>query len=327
MRIEIETTLKRGIPVVPVLVNGATMPEPDDLPDAIRDLSFHNAAEVDSGRDFHQHMDRLIQSLDRGLGHRRHGKGGGRKAAAWIAAAVVVLTLIGGGAWFYLLGGRHQVEPAAAVAPTVDTAPQADAGSGSSANTPTVAAMKETDKPLAPSSPAEQPSAAAVAVKPEPAAAVPATTPANGAEPATTAPAIATASKTVETPAVSDATPAGPIVTPQPHAPPVVATPAPVAVATAGPDVSTAMTTITAVQDEPFRLCDQPYKLKMLSSLLGAGVSLYPEGVLAMPIEVPEAKPTRVTDTCEVTITDIGSGPAPIVTMQYRPVAANGSTN
>jgi len=67
VRVEIETALQRGIPTIPVLVSGADMPKGDDLPDALKSLSFHNAAEVDSGRDFHAHMDRLIRSMDAAL--------------------------------------------------------------------------------------------------------------------------------------------------------------------------------------------------------------------------------------------------------------------
>jgi hypothetical protein len=67
VRIEVETALQRGIPTIPVLVGGAGMPKADDLPDSLKNLSFHNAAEVDSGRDFHAHMDRLIRSMDAAL--------------------------------------------------------------------------------------------------------------------------------------------------------------------------------------------------------------------------------------------------------------------
>jgi hypothetical protein len=67
VRIEVETALQRGIPTIPVLVGGANMPKADDLPDTLKSLSFHNAAEVDSGRDFHAHMDRLIRSMDAAL--------------------------------------------------------------------------------------------------------------------------------------------------------------------------------------------------------------------------------------------------------------------
>ncbi len=65
VRIEVETALQRNIPVVPVLVGGADMPSPAELPDGLKDLAFRNAAQIDAGRDFHQHMDRLIRSMDR----------------------------------------------------------------------------------------------------------------------------------------------------------------------------------------------------------------------------------------------------------------------
>jgi tetratricopeptide (TPR) repeat protein len=67
VRIEVETALQRGIPTIPVLVGGASMPKADELPDSLKSLAFHNAAEVDSGRDFHSHMERLIRSMDAAL--------------------------------------------------------------------------------------------------------------------------------------------------------------------------------------------------------------------------------------------------------------------
>jgi tetratricopeptide (TPR) repeat protein len=67
VRLEVETALQRGMPTIPVLVGGANMPSADELPDTLKSLSYHNAAEVDSGRDFHAHMDRLIRSMDAAL--------------------------------------------------------------------------------------------------------------------------------------------------------------------------------------------------------------------------------------------------------------------
>src|ERR1043166_7102331 len=64
VRIEVETALQRGIPVIPVLVGGAIMPKPTMLPSGLQELSFRNAAQIDSGRDFHQQMERLIRSMD-----------------------------------------------------------------------------------------------------------------------------------------------------------------------------------------------------------------------------------------------------------------------
>jgi hypothetical protein len=64
VRIEIESALQRGIPVVPVLVANATMPGEDDLPPGLKQLAYRNAAEVRSGRDFRDHAERLIRGLE-----------------------------------------------------------------------------------------------------------------------------------------------------------------------------------------------------------------------------------------------------------------------
>lgn len=68
VRVEVETALKRNIPVVPILVDGATMPDAASLPDSIQALTFRNAAAVDAGVDFHQQMERLTRSLDHIVG-------------------------------------------------------------------------------------------------------------------------------------------------------------------------------------------------------------------------------------------------------------------
>ena len=121
VRIEVETALQRGIPVIPVLVGGATMPQPAELPDSLKNLAYRNAAEVDGGRDFHQHMDRLIRSMDRLLAGKSTSPGrtldtaaprGANAAmralpvprAVLVGLAVVVLAIAGGLA--YLAGTR-----------------------------------------------------------------------------------------------------------------------------------------------------------------------------------------------------------------------------
>ena len=63
VRLEIAAALERGIPVIPLLVGGATMPPDDDLPPEIRELAFRNAAPVRADPDFHRDMDRLIAAL------------------------------------------------------------------------------------------------------------------------------------------------------------------------------------------------------------------------------------------------------------------------
>lgn len=65
VRMEIEAALGRGIHIVPVLIENAEMPGPDDLPETIQAFTFRNAAEVRAGRDFHGHMARLVDALGR----------------------------------------------------------------------------------------------------------------------------------------------------------------------------------------------------------------------------------------------------------------------
>ncbi len=67
VRTEIETALQRDLPILPLLVNGATMPEPAQLPDTLYKLHFCNAAKIDSGRDFRRHMSDLTQAINETL--------------------------------------------------------------------------------------------------------------------------------------------------------------------------------------------------------------------------------------------------------------------
>jgi TIR domain len=64
VRIEIETALSRGIPLIPVLVGKAVMPKVADLPPTLSDLAYINAAEISAGRDFNQHIERLLRSIE-----------------------------------------------------------------------------------------------------------------------------------------------------------------------------------------------------------------------------------------------------------------------
>ncbi|MGE3154457.1 MAG: SUMF1/EgtB/PvdO family nonheme iron enzyme [Nitrospiraceae bacterium] len=63
VRIEIESALKRGIPLIPVLVGGASIPPAERLPKSIEDLAYRNGIAVRPDPDFHRDMDRLIDYL------------------------------------------------------------------------------------------------------------------------------------------------------------------------------------------------------------------------------------------------------------------------
>ena len=62
VRIEIEAALKSDIRVIPVLVDGATMPRTDDLPESLKKLTRRNGIEISHTR-FDSDVDRLTRAL------------------------------------------------------------------------------------------------------------------------------------------------------------------------------------------------------------------------------------------------------------------------
>jgi len=66
LRLELEAALKLGIPVVPVLMGtDVGVPSADALPPSISQLSYLHGVTIDLGTDFHAHVTRLIEKLDR----------------------------------------------------------------------------------------------------------------------------------------------------------------------------------------------------------------------------------------------------------------------
>ena|SRR5688572_27420798 len=63
VRIEIESALERDIHVIPLLVNGASMPSEEELPAGLKQLAFRNAIDIRHDPDFHNDMNRLITAL------------------------------------------------------------------------------------------------------------------------------------------------------------------------------------------------------------------------------------------------------------------------
>ena len=67
VRLETEAALKRDIPVVPVLVHGAHMPRPEQLPDVLTNLAFRNSVELTHARwgsDVQLLIDALLPYVD-----------------------------------------------------------------------------------------------------------------------------------------------------------------------------------------------------------------------------------------------------------------------
>lgn len=65
VRWEIETALHEEISVIPLLIDDATMPTPDELPESLRDFAFKNALRIRSGRDIDQDLRMLVKAIER----------------------------------------------------------------------------------------------------------------------------------------------------------------------------------------------------------------------------------------------------------------------
>ena len=85
VRMEIATALAEGLPIIPVLVNDASMPAANELPGDIKDFAYRNALTVDRSRFFHRDADELVREIEALRPRRSHG----RIAAALAAAAVL----------------------------------------------------------------------------------------------------------------------------------------------------------------------------------------------------------------------------------------------
>jgi hypothetical protein len=62
VRIEIATALRRNIRVIPILLDGATVPKANELPEELKELALRNGLDV-RHTSFHNDMNRLIRSL------------------------------------------------------------------------------------------------------------------------------------------------------------------------------------------------------------------------------------------------------------------------
>jgi hypothetical protein len=85
VRVEIATALKRGVIVIPVLVEDASMPKAGDLPEDLKPLSRRNAFEIRHTR-FNDDCARLIVALEQALRLARKEQPSGQDAVSEIVA-------------------------------------------------------------------------------------------------------------------------------------------------------------------------------------------------------------------------------------------------
>jgi TIR domain len=93
IRLEIANALRKKIGVIPVLVQGATMPGAANLPDDLKSLSRRQGHELSENR-WDYDMERLIKVLEKvlGPGKRSRGKKQHRTWLRWPAAIAILIT-------------------------------------------------------------------------------------------------------------------------------------------------------------------------------------------------------------------------------------------
>ena len=65
VRLEIESAMAKGMPVIPVLVENANMPSAGELPDSMAQFAYRNALPILQEPYFHAGMDMLIEQIER----------------------------------------------------------------------------------------------------------------------------------------------------------------------------------------------------------------------------------------------------------------------
>jgi len=174
VRIEIASALKRGIPVAPILLDGAPFPPEGSLPDELKALTLRNGVEV-RRMTFDADAERLIRGLNltraavaaKPTPARPSSASG--KGAAWLGpAAALTLLALGGGAfaWFGNPGDwRGLGAPAEQTAATPEQSAPVETASADPAPVAPLANSSPVAETAAPSTPADDPALRATTVK------------------------------------------------------------------------------------------------------------------------------------------------------------------
>ena len=111
VRHEIAVALTRGLTVIPVLVAGARMPAPSDLPAELSAFGRCQAVEIRDDR-FDDDATRLTGFLAGGSARETISVGGvSPRALAWGLAAVFAVAALAGGVWWTMSGPQPEVRP------------------------------------------------------------------------------------------------------------------------------------------------------------------------------------------------------------------------
>jgi tetratricopeptide (TPR) repeat protein len=107
VRLEVEESLGRDIPVVPVLVQGAAMPKPEDMPPSMASLTTRQAVTLDHA-EFQDDANRLCDHLEKMIGINKTSSSSALKR--WWPAGVVGLLAVGLAVYFATRAPRQKPE-------------------------------------------------------------------------------------------------------------------------------------------------------------------------------------------------------------------------
>lgn len=118
VRLELATALRREITVIPILVNGATMPDGSTLPQDLAPLTRRNALEITES-DFDHDVERLIKTLETILGATGIAPHPDRRRRLiWQVGLGVIALLVVGAIGFFAFSRKSSHNPAVVVNPT-----------------------------------------------------------------------------------------------------------------------------------------------------------------------------------------------------------------
>lgn len=115
VRLEIVAALKRNIPITPVLLQGAQMPEAEQLPPELAPLAFRNGFELSHSR-WDSDVKELIRRLGLGAADDAAASDGPKPAVSrwpWVIAAAAVVLAVAGGFFYRTM---QKAAPAASTA-------------------------------------------------------------------------------------------------------------------------------------------------------------------------------------------------------------------
>jgi hypothetical protein len=117
VRVELASALKRDIAVIPVLVDGATMPAEESLSDDLKPLAFRHALELRHSR-FSADADAIVHALEAAVPRRRN-------PMLLIGAAIAIVLVIAAGGVMWAKLKKPIVPPTAQTPAVVAVAPPA----------------------------------------------------------------------------------------------------------------------------------------------------------------------------------------------------------